>query len=152
MITGLPALTGGIVAATIMQQAAAKAGLVTAAVFAITIYCVQGFAGYPLTAVCLKTYGKPTAEIVPGRENHYEVKLDKHAVENANAAVGVSHAKTILPQLPAQFDTTVVKLGKLGFVAWLATLAGSATGISGAIWALVFGVIFCTIAVRNPMR
>ena len=38
MITGLPALTGGIVAATIMQQAAAKAGLVTAAVFAITIY------------------------------------------------------------------------------------------------------------------
>ena len=144
MITGLPALTGGIVAATIMQQAAAKAGLVTAAVFAITIYCVQGFAGYPLTAVCLKTYGKQQLKLFrPGKITMSEA--DKHAVENANAAVGVSHAKTILPQLPAQFDTTVVKLGKLGFVAWLATLAGSATGISGAIWALVFGVIFCTI-------
>lgn len=58
VIAGLPPLTGGIVAATMMQTAAAEAGLETAAVFAITMYCVQGFAGYPLTAVCLQMEGR----------------------------------------------------------------------------------------------
>mgnify|MGYP000432325380 CR=1 FL=1 len=38
--------------------AANAAGLKEAAVFAIAMYCVQGFAGYPLTAVCLQLEGK----------------------------------------------------------------------------------------------
>lgn len=54
VITGLPPLAGGIVATTIMQKAANDLGLTSAAVFAISMYCIQGFAGYPLTAVCLK--------------------------------------------------------------------------------------------------
>jgi hypothetical protein len=58
VIVGLPPLTGGIVATTIMQQAATKAGLMSASVFAIAMYCIQGFAGYPLTAVCLQAEGK----------------------------------------------------------------------------------------------
>ncbi|MBR6555409.1 MAG: hypothetical protein IKT90_04260, partial [Clostridia bacterium] len=58
VVAGLPPLTGGIVAATVMQEAALKAGLEAAAVFAIAMYCVQGFAGYPLTAVCLQIEGK----------------------------------------------------------------------------------------------
>ena len=57
VITGLPPLTGGIVAATMMQTAAMKQGLTVAAVFAISTYCVQGFAGYPLTSYCLKKEG-----------------------------------------------------------------------------------------------
>ena len=54
VIAGIPPLAGGIVATTMMQKAALDAGLAAAAVFAIVMYCVQGFAGYPLTAVCLK--------------------------------------------------------------------------------------------------
>ena len=42
IIAGLPPLTGGIVAATMMQNAAQNAGLTTAAVFAISMYCIQG--------------------------------------------------------------------------------------------------------------
>lgn len=57
VITGLPPLTGGIVAATMMQAAAMKQGLTVAAVFAISMYCVRGFAGYPLTSYCLKKEG-----------------------------------------------------------------------------------------------
>lgn len=57
VITGLPPLTGGIVAATMMQTAAMKQGLTVAAVFAISMYCVQGFTGYPLTSYCLKKEG-----------------------------------------------------------------------------------------------
>ena len=58
VVAGLPPLTGGIVAATTMMEAANAAGLKEAAVFAIAMYCVQGFAGYPLTAVCLQLEGK----------------------------------------------------------------------------------------------
>ena len=58
VIAGLPPLAGGIVAATMMQDAAAKAGYLTASVFAISMYCIQGFAGYPLTAVVLKKEAK----------------------------------------------------------------------------------------------
>lgn len=41
-----------------MQQAAEAKGLKDAAVFAIAMYCIQGFAGYPLTAVCLQLGGR----------------------------------------------------------------------------------------------
>ena len=58
VISGLPPLTGGIIAAVTMQEAAAEKGLADAALFAIAMYCVQGFAGYPLTAVCLQLEGK----------------------------------------------------------------------------------------------
>ena len=58
VVTGLPPLTGGLVAATIMSDAAKEKGLAEAAVFAISMYCIQGFAGYPLTSICLKIEGK----------------------------------------------------------------------------------------------
>lgn len=40
VITGLPPLAGGIVATTIMQKAANDLGLTSAAVFAISMYCI----------------------------------------------------------------------------------------------------------------
>lgn len=58
VIAGLPPLTGGIVAALTMQNAATSAGYKEAAVFAIAMYSVQGLAGYPLTALCLHAEGK----------------------------------------------------------------------------------------------
>ena len=58
VVAGLPPLTGGIIAATTMMKAAEANGLAEAAIFAIAMYCVQGFAGYPLTAVCLQLEGK----------------------------------------------------------------------------------------------
>ena len=58
VIAGLPPLTGGIVAATMMQTAAAEKGLIAASILAIAMYVMQGFAGYPLTAVMLKKEGK----------------------------------------------------------------------------------------------
>ena len=48
VVAGLPPLTGGIVAATTMMEAANAAGLKEAAVFAIAMYCVQGWRGIRL--------------------------------------------------------------------------------------------------------
>jgi len=52
VIAGTPPLTGGIVAALIMNQAAEKAGLTSLAVLAIVLYVMQGFAGYPPYSPC----------------------------------------------------------------------------------------------------
>ena len=58
--------------------------------------------------------------------------------------------KKLLPPIPAKYNTPVMMLLKLGIVAWLASLMGTVSfpvigTISGAIWALIFGVIFTTI-------
>lgn len=117
VIAGLPPLTGGIVAATMMQTAATKAGLMVAAVFAIAMYCVQGFAGYPLTAICLKREG---ARLLEGYRKG-ELTLSEEDMDAVHSAT------------------------KLGVVAWLALEIAPYTRISAAIWALLLGIIFCRL-------
>lgn len=144
IIAGLPPLTGGIVAATMMQTAAQEAGLTTAAVFAISMYCIQGFAGYPLTAIVLKREGA--------------LLLEKYRSSKTHAANGPMVDVTKLPDeqthgilhLPESWNSPVVMLMKLGIVTWLSMLVGGWTGISGAIWCLVFGVIFCRLGFLEP--
>lgn len=154
VIAGLPPLTGGIIAATTMQTAAANAGLEVAAVFAITMYCVQGFAGYPITAVCLQVEGKRLL-----KEFREGGSVPVALAENPMAMVDEPDRKTIVPPVPKKFDSAVVTLIKLGIVAWFATLLGGVSfpfigKISGAIWALVLGVIFTTLGFldRNSLN
>ena len=154
VIAGLPPLTGGIIAATTMQTAAANAGLEVAAVFAITMYCVQGFAGYPITAVCLQVEGKRLL-----KEFREGGSVPVALAENPMAMVDESDRKTLIPPVPKKFDSAVVTLIKLGIVAWFATLLGGVSfpfigKISGAIWALVLGVIFTTLGFldRNSLN
>ena len=144
VIAGLPPLTGGIVAATMMQKAAADAGLISASVFAITMYCIQGFAGYPLTAIALK---KESARLIEAYRKG-EITINADELEAAQTVLKADNHPTgrRLPlQLPEDWNTAAVIIGKLGIVAWLALLLGKYTGISGAIWCLVLGVVFCTL-------
>ena len=154
VIAGLPPLTGGIIAATTMQTAAANAGLEVAAVFAITMYCVQGFAGYPITAVCLQVEGKRLL-----KEFRDGGSVPVALAENPMAMVDEPDRKTLIPPVPKKFDSAVVTLIKLGIVSWFATLLGGVSfpvigKISGAIWALVLGVIFTTLGFldRNSLN
>ena len=154
VIAGLPPLTGGIIAATTMQTAAASAGLEVAAVFAITMYCVQGFAGYPITAVCLQVEGKRLL-----KEFRDGGSVPVALAENPMAMVDEPDRKTLIPPVPKKYDSAVVTLIKLGIVAWFATLLGGVSfpfigKISGAIWALVLGVLFTTLGFldRNSLN
>ena len=146
VIAGLPPLTGGIVAATMMQSAAQEAGLEVAAVFAIAMYCIQGFAGYPITAICLQTEGK---RLLKDFRSGNVVLTEADRREMASVGMTVvaddSDRKTLIPRIPDKWNSPVLMLGKLGLVGWLATQLGAITGISGAIWALVLGVFFTTI-------
>ena len=139
VIAGLPPLTGGIVAATMMQNAAMEKGLEVAAVFAISMYCVQGFAGYPLTAVCLKMEAKKLLEDYRNGKQH---AVQSNVVSEDRMA-GVEKKGPL--SLPEEWNSPVLMLTKLALVGWGALLLGGVTGISGAVWALVLGVIFCRL-------
>ena len=150
VVAGLPPLTGGIVAATVMHDAAEAAGLEAAALFAIAMYCVQGFAGYPLTAVCLQIEGKKL--LTNFRANGG--KADKDAAAKANKLEEGTAAKTekkkLIPAIPEKWNGPVMIFLKMGIIAWLATQCGTIKfpgigTISGAVWALVLGVIFTTL-------
>ena len=154
VVAGLPPLTGGIVAAVTMQEAAAARGLEAAALFAIAMYCVQGFAGYPLTALCLQLEGR---KLLKGYRAGDVKKAGKDAVAEADKMeAGTSNAeeKTLIPALPAKWNGPVMIFLKLGVVAWFATMLGTIAfpgigKISGAVWALVLGVIFTRIGLLD---
>lgn len=149
VITGLPPLTGGLVAATIMSSAAEEKGLAEAAVFAISMYCIQGFAGYPLTSICLKIEGKKLLK------TYRSGQLAAGTVGTVDAVNGklnetAAPKKKLIPPLPAKWNSQVVMLGKLGFVCWLATLCAKIPvpvigSISGLVWGLILGIIFTAI-------
>ena len=151
VIAGLPPLTGGIVAATTMMNAAQEAGLAEAAIFAIAMYCVQGFAGYPLTAVCLQLEGKKMLKDFRSGA----VKLEKKAggeVDEVNGKLvdAAAPKKKLIPPLPAKYNSTVVILGKLGIVVWIATQCAKIPlpligKLSGAVWALIIGIVLTNI-------
>ena len=149
VITGLPPLAGGIVATTMMQKAAQDAGLPVAAVFAISMYCIQGFAGYPLTAICLKREAQKLLK--EAREGHPEggAVVDSRRVMAEAMALPENEKRGILA-VPESWNTPFFVLLKLALVGWLALVIGILTGVSGAIWALVLGVIFCRLGFLAP--
>ena len=149
VITGLPPLTGGLVAATIMSSAAEEKGLAEAAVFAISMYCIQGFAGYPLTSICLKIEGK---KLLKAYRANQLTAAAAGSVDTVNGKLTeeAPAKKKLIPALPAKWNSQVVMLGKLGFVCWLAMLCAKIPvpvigSISGLVWGLILGIIFTAI-------
>lgn len=149
VIAGLPPLTGGVVAATIMQQAAEAKGLKDAAVFAIAMYCIQGFAGYPLTAVCLQLGGrKMLKEFRANKGAAYQntgVQLDE-----VNGTLKAAAHKKLLPPLPAKYNSNVMIFAKLALTGWIATMLAKIPvpfvgSISGLVWVLILSVILTHI-------
>ena len=128
VVAGLPPLTGGIIAATTMKAAAEANGLAEAAIFAIAMYCVQGFAGYPLTALCLQLEGKKLLKKFRSGEVKTSDAAEVNAVEKANeleAGTANKAKKKLIPELPEKWNGPVMIFLKLGIVAWLATMLGT---------------------------
>ncbi|MEG1932351.1 MAG: hypothetical protein RR075_04495, partial [Pygmaiobacter sp.] len=132
-----------IVAANIMSEAAAAKGLTVASVLALAMYSVQGFAGYPLTAIALKKEGK---RLLKDYHDGKVIRIDSSAADAA-----AKEKKKLIPPVPANYLTTAVALLKLTLVAYLATWVGKWTSgwgyakIHPLVAALVLGVIFTEI-------
>ncbi len=153
MIVATPPLTGGIVAAMIMNHAAEARGLVDLSVLAIIMYVMQGFAGYPLTALALKKEGQRLLEIY--RSDKEEVaRLEAAIPEEANGTPKRGSFQCI-PSLPEKYQTIFVVLAKMAIVAYCAVLLEGLTGevISKWIFCLILGVVAAEIGFleRKPL-
>lgn len=140
VVIATPPLTGGIVAAIIMSEAAASIGMEDLAVLAIVTYVMQGFVGYPLTAFMLKKEGR---RLLKGFRSG-----DFKAVEETSASIESNpekEKKKLIPAVPKNYLTTYVILAKLGITAWVAVefanLINPIVNISPFVMCLFFGVI-----------
>lgn len=136
VVAATPPLTGGVVASILMSGAATELGLTSIAVLATTMYIMQGFFGYPITAVMLK---KEARRLVGQYNNNEGNVASSNATENSKE-IKKSRFR-IFPELPEKYQTTYVILLKLGIVAYLAVLAAPYLHLNQFVVCLLFGVI-----------
>lgn len=141
----IPPLVGGIVSALIMSQGASNVGLVDLSVFAILIYVMQGFAGYPLTAIMLQREGKTLL----ARYRSGEHLPDNIADEHAMLAVDEAKMPRLFSKIPISYNSNYFKflrLALVGCLAWVvADLAKPVVNISPFVLCLFFGVVFTSL-------
>ncbi|HAT1611568.1 TPA: hypothetical protein I8Y22_002955, partial [Raoultella planticola] len=140
----IPPLVGGIVSSLIMSQGASNAGLVDLSVLAILIYVMQGFAGYPLTAIMLQREGKSWLRRYRSDKQHHE-----HAEEQPLLTGGEEIMPRLFSRLPASYNSTYFKflrLAMVGCLAWfISDLAKPLVSISPFVLCLFFGVVFTSV-------
>ena len=134
-LVGAPILSGGVVATLQMQSMAQDAGREELAVFATLVMCAQGFVGYPVASLCLKSEAKR----IKAKLNSGE--LSASDLEASKAAEG-SHKK-LIPPLPAALNTPNAILAKVVLVALLSvTVSGLFhDAVNKLVWCLIFGVL-----------
>lgn len=139
VIVAIPPLVGGIVSALIMSEGAAQAGLTSLSVFAIVIYVMQGFAGYPLTSIVLKKEGRKLLQQY--RNGELVINTDDQKVEETEE----KKQGLKIFQVPEKYNTEYFKFFKIALVGCLAYLTSTTLApiveINGAVLCLVFGVI-----------
>lgn len=136
VVAATPPLTGGVVASILLSTAAKDLGLPTLAVLATAMYIMQGFFGYPVTAILLK---KEAARLA-GEIRSGAVSFKPHERLAKESEETKSKFK-IFPAVPEAYLTPYVILVKLGFVAWLAVLASPILHLNQFVVCLLFGVI-----------
>jgi hypothetical protein len=150
VVIATPPLVGGIVASLIMSQAATDAGLHALSVLAVLVYVMQGFAGYPLTAIMLKREGRRVLAL--HRQGEWQHVAPTHA-----GTVDAGGAR-LFRTMPVEYQTpyfTFLRLGIVAFAAWgLAQLLTPVVTISPFVLCLVFGVIATSVGFleREPLR
>ncbi|WP_462408477.1 hypothetical protein [Neobacillus sp. Marseille-QA0830] len=141
MVVAVPPLVGGVVSALIMSEGAKAAGLASLSVFAIVIYVMQGFAGYPLTSIMLQKEGKRLLE----KYRKGELKTAGHVQASAEVAATAESELKLFKNLPEKYNTEFFKFFRLALVALLAyfvsTLLAPVVSVSPFVLCLLFGII-----------
>ena len=157
IVAGLPPLTGGIIAATMMQTAAAELGLEKVAILAICMYVCQGFAGYPLTAIKLKKEGNKLLKEYREGKRKDDAAVGDIDAENGKFTAEEAPRKTLFPQVPDKYYSVSYSLATLAIIGTLCLVVGSWTksfmgayAINPAVLALIFGIIATELGFLRP--
>ncbi|AOV09038.1 hypothetical protein BI350_01885 [Sporosarcina ureilytica] len=152
VLVAIPPLVGGIVSALIMSEGAAEAGLTMLSVFAIVIYVMQGFAGYPLTAFVLKKEGKTLLS------KYRNGELEKKTEDTEKEGVSKEQELKLFSKMPKKYNTDYFKYLRLAIVGYLAYLTSELlapfVAVSPFVLCLVFGVIATSVGFleRNSLQ
>lgn len=152
IVVAIPPLVGGVVSALIMSEGAREAGLTSLSVFAIVIYVIQGFAGYPLTSIVLKKEGKRLLEKYRGGQLTIE-ETDKKGV-----VVTDQVELKLFKNLPEKYNTEYFKFLRLALVGLLAylvsTLLEPVVTVNALVLCLLFGIIAKSIGFleKQPLQ
>ncbi|MDD3140443.1 MAG: hypothetical protein PHX08_15925 [Lachnospiraceae bacterium] len=128
-----PPLTGGFVAAMMMQSVAPTQEL---AVLAMAVYVLQGFVGYPLTSLCLKKEGRQVLK------DYHSGKLKMTTLE-ARAINGEDTVKKgLFPEIPQKYKSDFTYLFTIVILTVMSGYLDKLTGgvVSKFVWALILGV------------
>lgn len=152
VLVATPPLVGGLVSSLIMSEAAQSAHLHSLAVFAILIYVIQGFAGYPLTSIALKREGRRMLA-------RYREGTWKPAHELANTpAEAADEVPKLFKRIPRAYHTDYSRIFRLVFVALLAyytsVVVAPIVSISPFVLCLLFGVLATSVGFleRQPLK
>jgi hypothetical protein len=128
-----PPISGGVVAALIVSEAAKAKGLESIAVFATLLLVTQTFFGTPVASFCLK------------KEARRVLALSKtsDAEDEAEEIVTEEPKKRIFPITRKELQTSSILLLKIAIVSFLAVKVSELTNgvVNSLIVCLVFGVI-----------
>ncbi|MGM0973850.1 MAG: hypothetical protein ACQEW2_13065 [Bacillota bacterium] len=149
VVVAIPPLVGGVVSALIMSEGAKEAGLASLSVFAIVIYVMQGFAGYPLTSIVLKKEGKRLLKQYRSGQLAYKAQ-GPAAEETAAASMTAPKPELkLFKNMPEKYNTDFFKFLRLAVVSYLAyltsTLLAPVASVSPFVLCLLFGVIATSI-------
>lgn len=159
VVVGAPILSGGVVATLTMQTAVSDLGLpVELGVFAALVMVVQGFVGYPVCSLCLKSEAKRVRRLV---ESGAELKG-----VTAKVATSTEPKKHLIPYIPDKYNGPNIMMAKVAFFAFLATITANAINgwiastfdtaftISALIFALIYGIAAKELGFieENPMK
>lgn len=157
VVVGAPILSGGVVA-TITMQTAVEGHSVELGVFAALVMVVQGFVGYPVCSLCLKSEAKRVRGLV---ESGQELKG-----VTAKIVTDAAPRKRLIPYIPDKYNGPNIMMAKVAFFAFLATITANAINgwiastfetdfsISALIFALIYGIIAKELGFieENPMK
>ncbi|MTB67043.1 hypothetical protein GKR48_09430 [Providencia sp. wls1943] len=158
VLVAIPPLVGGIVSSLIMSKGAAEAGLVDLSVFAILIYVMQGFAGYPLTAIMLKREGRRVLEQYRSGTWKESLAVDGADDVEVKTLASESAMPRMFKRIPSHYNTSYfqfLRLVVVGYLAYLvSTVAAPYVSISPFVLCLLFGVIASSMGFleRQPLQ
>ena len=159
VVVGEPILSGGVVATLTMQTAVSEMGLpVELGVFAALVMVVQGFVGYPVCSLCLKSEAKRVRRLV---ESGQELKG-----VTAKIVTDAAPKKRLIPYIPDKYNGPNIMMAKVAFFAFLATITANWINgiiadnfeteftISALIFALIYGIAAKELGFleENPMK
>lgn len=141
-----PPLTGGFVAALMMQGAAGDNQHLF--ILAMAVYVLQGFIGYPLTSLCLKKEGKDL--IKKYREG--TLKLENDSTSNSKNKNIKKYKWDLFEKIPTKYQSDFTNIFTMVV---LVVLSGyleiiSAGYISKFVWALILGVFAAALGFIEP--